>query len=131
MLARRTRRPVVIGHGDGIVLFASTREALDAIARNAGMQLEIESSKDGTLVEIEDGREVARRRFSVDYRFPAASSSSTPPCRARSASCVPPLTRRSRRQPEPRRRSPADCRRPWSARPSPSACPHAAPRRRR
>jgi glucosamine--fructose-6-phosphate aminotransferase (isomerizing) len=70
VLARRTRRPVVIGHGDGIVLFASTREALDIIARNAGLQLEVEALRDGTLVEIEDGREVARRSFPVDYRFP-------------------------------------------------------------
>ena len=70
LLARRTRRPLIIGHGDGVVLFASTREAIDNVARGAGLRLELESIDDGTLLEVEDGREVSRRRFDVDYRFP-------------------------------------------------------------
>jgi glucosamine 6-phosphate synthetase-like amidotransferase/phosphosugar isomerase protein len=69
-LARRTRRPLVLGHGDGVLLFASTREALENISRGAGIRLEFEALEDGTLVEVVDGREVARRRFAVDYRFP-------------------------------------------------------------
>ena len=71
VLARRTRRPLVIGHGDGIVLFASTREALDVIGpRRRRCSSRSSRCGDGTLVEVEDGREVARRRFAVDYRFP-------------------------------------------------------------
>ncbi len=78
VLARRTRRPVVIGHGDGIVLFASTREALDVIARNAGLQLEVEALRDGTLVEIEDGREVARRELPGRLPLPRAQARRVP-----------------------------------------------------
>jgi glucosamine 6-phosphate synthetase-like amidotransferase/phosphosugar isomerase protein len=69
-LARRTRRPLILGHGDGLLLFASTREALENISRGAGIRLEFEALEDGTLVEVVDGREVRRRRFAVDYRFP-------------------------------------------------------------
>ncbi len=70
VLARRTRRPLIIGHGNGFLLFASTREAIAHVADGAGVEVEYEAIEDGTLLEVEGGREVARRTFEVDYRFP-------------------------------------------------------------
>jgi glutamine phosphoribosylpyrophosphate amidotransferase len=68
-LARRTRRPLVIGRGAGVVLFASTRTPLELVAEGAGLDLDYEDLEDGTLLEVEQGREIARRRFAVDYRY--------------------------------------------------------------
>lgn len=68
-LARRTRRPLVVGRTDGVLLFASTREPLELAAHGAGLELEYEDLEDGTLLEIRDSVEVERRRFTVDYRF--------------------------------------------------------------
>jgi glucosamine 6-phosphate synthetase-like amidotransferase/phosphosugar isomerase protein len=69
-LGRRTRRPLVIGRADGILLFASTRDALELVARGADLRLEYEEVADGTVIEVEAGEEVSRRRFTVDYRYP-------------------------------------------------------------
>lgn len=70
VLARRTRRPVVVGRAEGVALFASTREPIDLVARGAGLELEYEEFTDGLLVELRHGEEVGRRRFAVDYRYP-------------------------------------------------------------
>ena len=54
----------------GSLLFASTREALDTWPAAPACGSRSSRIDDGTLLEVEDGREVARRRFDVDYRFP-------------------------------------------------------------
>jgi glucosamine--fructose-6-phosphate aminotransferase (isomerizing) len=68
-VARRTRRPLVVARGEGIAVFASTREPLELVASGAGLRLQYEDVEDGTVLEFERGREIARRRFAVDYRF--------------------------------------------------------------
>jgi glucosamine 6-phosphate synthetase-like amidotransferase/phosphosugar isomerase protein len=69
-LARRTRRPLVLAKAPGIVLFASTREPLELVARAARLRLSYEDVGEGTVIEIARGREIARRRFDVDLRYP-------------------------------------------------------------
>ncbi len=65
VLARRARRPLVIAHGDGVLLFASTREALLPIVEAAGLEPTFEALQDGELCEVEDGMPTVRRRFRV------------------------------------------------------------------
>ena len=64
-LARRARRPIVIGRARGVRLFASTREPLDLVARGTGLRLRFEEVAEGTEVELAAGEEIARRRFHV------------------------------------------------------------------
>jgi glutamine phosphoribosylpyrophosphate amidotransferase len=68
-VARRTRRPLVVGRAPGVFVFASTREPLELLAHGAGLDLDYEDLEDGTVLDVERAREVRRRRFRVDYRF--------------------------------------------------------------
>jgi glucosamine 6-phosphate synthetase-like amidotransferase/phosphosugar isomerase protein len=82
-LARRTRRPLVLGvFADGL-LFASTREAIELVARGARLDVDYEDVTDGTVIEVRAGREVERRRFSVDYRYPGTKLTPYPPLAAK------------------------------------------------
>ncbi len=69
-LARRSRRPLVLAKAPGIVLFASTREPLELVARAARLRLTYEDVGEGTAIEVARGREVSRRQFDVDPRYP-------------------------------------------------------------
>ena len=68
-VARRTRRPLVVGRADGVFLFASTRAPLELVADGADLELDYEELEDGTLLDVAHGEERSRRRFAVDYRF--------------------------------------------------------------
>lgn len=65
-LARRSRRPLVIGRAREALFFASTRDALQLVEQGAGLRLRYEELKEGTAVDVVGGEEVARRRFRVD-----------------------------------------------------------------
>ena len=75
-LARRSRRPLTLAKAPGIVLFASTREPLELVARAACLRLEYEDVAEGTAIELARGREVHRRRFAVDPRYPGTPAPS-------------------------------------------------------
>jgi glucosamine--fructose-6-phosphate aminotransferase (isomerizing) len=68
-LAKRASRTLHIGHGDGLALFASTREPLELARKALGRRLHFDELRDGTAVELRDGEIVDRRRFHVDQRF--------------------------------------------------------------
>jgi glutamine phosphoribosylpyrophosphate amidotransferase len=68
-LAKRASRTLHIAHGDGLALFASTRQPLELAGKALGHRLRFEELRDGTAVELRDGEIVDRRRFHVDQRF--------------------------------------------------------------
>jgi glucosamine 6-phosphate synthetase-like amidotransferase/phosphosugar isomerase protein len=68
-VARGTGRPVWLGVGDEVVLFASTERALEIVERFCGLGLEKEELGEGTLVTLRDGREIRRQRFSPNRSF--------------------------------------------------------------
>jgi glutamine phosphoribosylpyrophosphate amidotransferase len=68
-LAKRASRTLHIAHGDGLALFASTREPLDLARKALGRRLRFDELRDGNLVELRDGEIVERRRFHVDQRY--------------------------------------------------------------
>jgi glucosamine--fructose-6-phosphate aminotransferase (isomerizing) len=68
-LAKRASRTLHIAHGDGLALFASTREPLELARKALGRRLRFEELRDGTRVEVRDGEIVDRRRFHVDSRY--------------------------------------------------------------
>jgi glutamine phosphoribosylpyrophosphate amidotransferase len=68
-LAKRASRTLHIAQGDGLALFASTREPLELSCKALGRKLRFEELRDGTAVELRDGEIVDRRRFHVDSRF--------------------------------------------------------------
>jgi glucosamine 6-phosphate synthetase-like amidotransferase/phosphosugar isomerase protein len=68
-LAKRASRTLFLGRGDGIVLFASTREPLELARDATGHALRIEEIHDGTVLELQAGEVVHRSRFHVDRRF--------------------------------------------------------------
>ncbi len=65
-LARRSRRPIVIGRAHGVVLFASTRQPLELVADAARLSLGFEEVAEGTSIELLHGEEVRRERFLVE-----------------------------------------------------------------
>jgi glucosamine 6-phosphate synthetase-like amidotransferase/phosphosugar isomerase protein len=67
-LAKRASRTLFVAHGRGVLLFASTREPLSLAQRATGLRLRVEEIRDGTVVEVRDGRITGRRRFRVDHR---------------------------------------------------------------
>jgi glutamine phosphoribosylpyrophosphate amidotransferase len=68
-LAKRASRTLHVAHGDGLALFASTREPLELARTALGRRLRFEELRDGTAVELRDGEIVDRARFHVDSRF--------------------------------------------------------------
>ena len=64
-VARRSRRPLVLGRARGALFFASTREALDLVAGGTGLSLRYEEVREGTAIDVVAGEEVDRRRFRV------------------------------------------------------------------
>ena len=78
-VARGVGRPVWLGAGDNGVFFASTKLALEVVERFLGLKLEMAELQEGTLVQLEQGRETSRTRFNPDRRFEDAP---LPPVRA-------------------------------------------------
>ena len=78
-VARGVGRPVWLGAGDAGVFFASTRLALEVVERFLGLKLRMDELEEGTLVQLELGRETSRKRFSPDRRF---EDEPLPPVRA-------------------------------------------------
>jgi glutamine phosphoribosylpyrophosphate amidotransferase len=78
ILARRTRRPLVLGRFPGALFFASTRTALEPVGVGLGRGLAYEDVGDGTVVVARRGRETQRRRFAVDYRYPGSKLTAYP-----------------------------------------------------
>jgi glucosamine 6-phosphate synthetase-like amidotransferase/phosphosugar isomerase protein len=72
-LARRASRPLVVARGEGILLFASTREPLDLAARALRRHLHVEEIGEGRALEVRGGEVVARSRFRVDRRHVGAT----------------------------------------------------------
>jgi glucosamine 6-phosphate synthetase-like amidotransferase/phosphosugar isomerase protein len=78
-VARGVGRPVWLGAGDAGVFFASTRLALEVVERFLGFKLRMDELEEGTLVQLELGRETSRKRFNPDRRF---EDKPLPPVRA-------------------------------------------------
>jgi glucosamine 6-phosphate synthetase-like amidotransferase/phosphosugar isomerase protein len=78
-VARGVGRPVWLGAGDAGVFFASTRLALEVVERFLGLKLRMDELEEGTLVQLELGRETSRKRFNPDRRF---EDEPLPPVRA-------------------------------------------------
>jgi glutamine phosphoribosylpyrophosphate amidotransferase len=68
-LAKRASRTLHVAHGDGLALFASTREPLELARKALGRRLRFDELRDGTAVELRDGKIVERSTFHVDQRF--------------------------------------------------------------
>jgi glutamine phosphoribosylpyrophosphate amidotransferase len=68
-LAKRASRTLHIARGEGLALFASTREPLELASKALGRRLRFDELRDGTVAELRDGEIVERHRFHVDSRF--------------------------------------------------------------
>jgi len=68
-LARGVGRPLWIGTGPEELFFASTKLGLEVVERFLGVKLEMDELEEGTLVQLELGRETSRTRFNPDRRF--------------------------------------------------------------
>jgi glucosamine 6-phosphate synthetase-like amidotransferase/phosphosugar isomerase protein len=78
-VARGVGRPVWLGAGGDGVFFASTKLALEVVERYLGLELQMHELEEGTLVQLELGRETSRTRFNPDRRF---EDQPLPPVRA-------------------------------------------------
>ena len=78
-VARGVGRPVWLGAHDEAVFFASTKVALEVVERFLGLELRMGELDEGTLVQLELGRETSRKRFNPDRRF---EDEPLPPVRA-------------------------------------------------
>ena len=78
-VARGVGRPVWLGAGEDGVFFASTKLALEVVERFLGLKLELAELEEGTLVQLERGRQTSRTRFNPDRQF---EDSPRPPVRA-------------------------------------------------
>jgi hypothetical protein len=78
-VARGVGRPVWLGICDDGVFFASTRLALEVVERYLDVKLEMDELQEGTLVQLDLGRETSRQRFNPDRRF---EDKPLPPVRA-------------------------------------------------
>jgi len=90
-VARGVGRPVWLGAGEDGVFFASTKLALEVVERFLGLKLELAELEEGTLVQLERGRQTSRTRFNPDRQF---EDSPRPPVRApkEAALCLKRLT---------------------------------------
>lgn len=68
-LARGIGRPMWIGEGRDSVFFASTKTALEVAERYCAMRLRKREVRDGTLLAVENGQIVSRRRFRPDLNY--------------------------------------------------------------
>jgi glucosamine 6-phosphate synthetase-like amidotransferase/phosphosugar isomerase protein len=68
-VARGTGRPLWIGEGDGMTLFASTERALEVAERYARVRLWKRELAEGTLLVLEHGRVASRERFTPNDAF--------------------------------------------------------------
>ncbi len=68
-LARGIGRPMWIGEGRDGVFFASTKTALEVAERYCAMRLRKREVRDGTLLAVENGQIVSRRRFRPDFDY--------------------------------------------------------------
>jgi glucosamine 6-phosphate synthetase-like amidotransferase/phosphosugar isomerase protein len=75
-VARGVGRPVWLGAGDD---GASTKLTLEVVERYLDVKLELDELEEGTLVQLDLGRETSRKRFNPDRRF---EDSPLPPVRA-------------------------------------------------
>ena len=78
-VARGVGRPVWLAEGEDGVFFASTKLALEVVERTLGVKLEMAELEEGTLVQLDLGRETSRKRFNPDRRF---EDKPLPPVRA-------------------------------------------------
>jgi glucosamine 6-phosphate synthetase-like amidotransferase/phosphosugar isomerase protein len=69
LIARGVGRPLWLGQGDARAFFASTELALEVVERFLGLRLEKSELEEGTLVELECGRETSRARFTPNREF--------------------------------------------------------------
>ena len=68
-LARGVGRPLWVGAAPEGVFFASTKHALEVCEYFMRMPLRKRELEEGTLLKVEDGREVRSERFRVDREF--------------------------------------------------------------
>ena len=68
-LARGIGRPLWLGRGRHEVFFASTRAALEVLARSVGVELELREVDEGTLLTLAGGRVERREAFKPDRSF--------------------------------------------------------------
>ena len=68
-LARGVGRPLWMGEGDGILVFASTREALELTERYAGLRLAVREIPEGTALRVSCGRLLGWETFEPDRSF--------------------------------------------------------------
>jgi glucosamine 6-phosphate synthetase-like amidotransferase/phosphosugar isomerase protein len=69
LIARGVGRPLWLGSGDAGSFFASTKLALEVVERFLGLKLEMRELEEGTLVELERGREQSRAEFKPNREF--------------------------------------------------------------
>jgi glucosamine 6-phosphate synthetase-like amidotransferase/phosphosugar isomerase protein len=68
-VARGVGRPLWLGHTRHEVLFASTREALEIVERTLRMTLSKREVPEGIVLELDDGRVVAKQRFTPSRAY--------------------------------------------------------------
>lgn len=71
-LARGVGRPLWLGQGRHELFFASTRAALDIVARYTGVRLRLRELDEGSLVAVRGGREAWSERFRPNRSFTEA-----------------------------------------------------------
>jgi glutamine phosphoribosylpyrophosphate amidotransferase len=69
VLARGMGRPLWIGTAKGVLLFASTKHALELAESYTGLSLRKRELPTGTVVAVDHGKIVARERFRPDMSF--------------------------------------------------------------
>jgi glucosamine 6-phosphate synthetase-like amidotransferase/phosphosugar isomerase protein len=72
VLARGVGRPLWLGVAEGAAFFASTKPALEVVERTLGLKLKKRELDEGTLVELQDGRQADEARFTPDHGFEEA-----------------------------------------------------------
>jgi glucosamine 6-phosphate synthetase-like amidotransferase/phosphosugar isomerase protein len=86
-LARGVGRPLWTGEGRYETFFASTKAALEVVERYLPIKLHLRELAEGTLLVLDEGRQVRRERFRPDRNF---EERELPPVRAphEGASCL-------------------------------------------
>jgi len=67
--ARGVGRPLWLGRGRNEVFFASTRAALEIVSEYTGVRLRMSEVRDGTFLQLRDGRVAYTARFRPDRSF--------------------------------------------------------------
>jgi glucosamine 6-phosphate synthetase-like amidotransferase/phosphosugar isomerase protein len=86
--ARGVGRPLWLGRGRNEVFFASTRAALEIVSEYTGVRLRMTEVRDGTFLQLRDGRVAYTSRFRPDRSY--VEESALPAVRApgQSAYCL-------------------------------------------